>query len=142
MNNVNLIGRLVKDPEVRYSQTNTEMAVARYTLAVNRSFKREGEPEADFINCVAFGKTGQFVEKYFKKGMQTGITGKIQVRSWDNAEGKKQWGTDVIATEVFFADTKKTENEQTNNTSVNTKEQPKQVGYESIPDPTLDDLPF
>lgn len=81
MNKVILMGRLVKEPEVRYSQGAEPIAVARYTLAVNRRFKRQGEPEADFINCVAFGKTGEFAEKYFKKGQLVAITGRLQVRS-------------------------------------------------------------
>lgn len=76
MNKVILMGRLVKEPEVRYSQGAEPIAVARYTLAVNRRFKRQGEPEADFINCVAFGKTGEFAEKYFKKGQLVAITGR------------------------------------------------------------------
>lgn len=106
MNKVILMGRLAREPEVRYSQGTEPLAVARYTLAVNRRFKRQGEPEADFINCVAFGKTGEFAEKYFKKGQMVSVVGRLQVRSWDDNEGKKRWSTDVIVEEQYFAEVK------------------------------------
>lgn len=103
MNKVILMGRLVRDPKVRYSQGNEPLAVARYTLAVNRRFKRQGEQEADFISCVAFGKAGEFAEKYFKKGQMVSIVGRLQVRSWEDREGKKRYATDVIVDEQYFA---------------------------------------
>ena len=106
MNKVILMGRLAREPEVRYSQGTEPLAIARYTLAVNRRFKRQGEPEADFINCVAFGKTGEFAEKYFKKGQMVSVVGRLQVRSWDDNEGKKRWSTDVIVEEQYFAEGK------------------------------------
>ena len=106
MNKVILMGRLVKEPEVRYSQGTEPLAIARYTLAVNRRFKRQGEPEADFINCVAFGKTGEFAEKYFKKGQMVAITGRLQVRSWDK-DGERRYATEVIIEEQHFAESKK-----------------------------------
>ena len=106
MNKVILMGRLVKEPEVRYSQGAEPIAVARYTLAVNRRFKRQGEPEADFINCVAFGKTGEFAEKYFKKGQLVAITGRLQVRSWDK-DGERRYATEVIIEEQHCAESKK-----------------------------------
>ena len=106
MNKVILMGRLVKDPEVRYSQSNEPLAVSRYTLAVNRRFKRQGEPDADFINCVSFGKAGEFAEKYFKKGQMVSVVGRIQVRSWDDKEGNKRWSTDVVVDEQYFAESK------------------------------------
>ena len=106
MNKVILMGRLVRDPEVRYSQGAEPLAVARYTLAVNRRFKRQGEQDADFIGCVAFGKAGEFAEKYFKKGQMVSIIGRLQVRSWDDNEGKKRWSTDVIVEEQYFAEGK------------------------------------
>ena len=106
MNKVILMGRLVKEPEVRYSQGAEPIAVARYTLAVNRRFKRQGEPEADVINCVAFGKTGEFAEKYFKKGQLVAITGRLQVRSWDK-DGERRYATEVIIEEQHFAESKK-----------------------------------
>lgn len=106
MNKVILMGRLAREPEVRYSQGAEPIAVARYTLAVNRRFKRQGEPEADFINCVAFGKTGEFAEKYFKKGQMVSVVGRLQVRSWEDNEGKKRWTTEVIVEEQYFAEGK------------------------------------
>ena len=106
MNKVILMGRLARDPEVRYSQGNEPIAVARYAIAVNRRFKREGEPDADFINCVAFGKAGEFAEKYFKEGQMISIVGRLQVRSWDDTDGKKRWSTDVVVEEQYFAESK------------------------------------
>ena len=107
MNKVILMGRLVRDPEVRYSQGEKPVAVARYTLAVDRRMQKKGENrEADFIGCVAFGKGGEFAEKYFKKGQMVGVCGHLQVRSWDDQEGKKRWSTDVIVDEQYFAGSK------------------------------------
>jgi single-strand DNA-binding protein len=106
MNKVILMGRLTRDPEVRYSQGANPVAVARYTLAVDRRFKREGEPSADFIPCVAFGKGGEFVEKFFKKGQLVSVVGRIQVRSWDDKDGNKRWSTEVITEEHYFAESK------------------------------------
>lgn len=106
MNKVILMGRLAREPEVRYSQGTEPLAIARYTLAVNRRFKRQGEPEADFINCVAFGETGEFAEKYFKKGQMVAITGRLQVRSWDK-DGERRYATEVIIEEQHFAESKK-----------------------------------
>ena len=83
------------------------MAVARYTLAVNRRFKRKDEPEADFIPCVALGKSGEFAEKHFRKGQLVGVIGRLQVRSWEDKEGKKHWTTEVIIEEQHFAESKK-----------------------------------
>ena len=107
MNKVILMGRLAREPEVRYSQGAEPIAVARYTLAVNRRFKRKDEQEADFINCVSFGKSGEFAEKYFHKGQQVSVIGRLQVRSWEDKEGKKRWSTDVIVEEQYFAEGKK-----------------------------------
>lgn len=105
MNKVILMGRLTRSPEVRYSQGSDPVAVARYTLAVNRRFKRKDEPEADFIPCVAFGESGEFAEKYFRKGQLVGVIGRLQVRSWDK-DGKKHWTTEVIIEEQHFAESK------------------------------------
>lgn len=110
MNKVILMGRLTREPEVRYSQGAEPLAVARYTLAVNRRFKRKDEPEADFIPCVAFGKSGEFAEKYFRKGQLVSIVGRLQVRSWEDNEGKKRWTTEVIVEEPYFAESKKNSN--------------------------------
>ena len=110
MNKVILLGRLTKDPEVRYTQTNNTL-VASFTLAVNRRFVKEGEErQSDFINIVAWGKTGEFCSKYFKKGQQIAVVGRIQTRNWDDEQGQKHYITEVIAEEAYFAETKKDEN--------------------------------
>ena len=113
MNKVILMGRLTRDPEVRYTQTSNTL-VASFSLAVNRRFVRQGEErQADFINCVAWNKTGEFVSKYFKKGQQVGIIGRIQTRNYDDEQGIKHYVTEIIAEEVYFAGDKKdaTQNE-------------------------------
>lgn len=106
VNKVILMGRLTKDPDVRYTQGEKPMAVARYTVAVNRVYKRDGEPEADFINCVAFGRTAEFAEKYFRQGIKIAIVGKIQTGSYVNKDGVKVYTTDVIVDEQEFAESK------------------------------------
>ena len=106
MNKVILMGRLTRDPEVRYSQGMEPLAVARFSLAVNRRFKKDGEPDADFINCVAFCKSGEFVERYFKKGQMVSVVGRLQVRSWDDKDGTKRWSTDVVVEETYFAESR------------------------------------
>lgn len=106
MNKVVLVGRLTRDPEVRYTQTNNTM-VATFSLAVRRRFVREGDTQtADFINCVAWSKTGEFVSKYFKKGQMMEVSGRIQTRSYDDANGQKRYVTEVIAEEVGFVGSK------------------------------------
>lgn len=102
MNKVILMGRLVNEPDVKYSNNKEPLAVARYTLAVNRRFSKE--QETDFINCIAFGKLGEFAEKYFKKGQLISIVGRLQVRSWNDQNGQKRWSTDVIIEEQYFAE--------------------------------------
>lgn len=106
MNKVILMGRLTRDPEVKYTQNNNT-AICSFSLAVNRRFKQEGQPEADFINIVSFGKTGEFCGKYFTKGQQVAVCGRIQTRNYDDKEGKKVYVTEVIAEEAYFADSKK-----------------------------------
>ena len=107
MNKVILMGRLTRDPEVRYTQTNNTL-VASFSLAVNRRFVRQGEErQADFINIVAWNKTGEFVSKYFKKGQQVAVIGRLQTRTWDDEQGQKHYVTEVIAEETYFADTKR-----------------------------------
>ena len=107
MNKVILMGRLTRDPEVRYTQTNNAV-VASFSLAVNRRFARQGEErQADFINIVSFGKTGEFCSKYFKKGQQVGVVGRIQTRTWDDDNGQKHYVTEVVAEEAYFADSKR-----------------------------------
>ena len=107
MNKVILMGRLTRDPEVRYTQTNNTL-VASFSLAVNRRFARQGEErQADFFNVVAWSKTGEFCSKYFKKGQQVGVIGRIQTRNWDDEQGQKHYVTEVIAEEAYFADSRK-----------------------------------
>ncbi len=107
MNKVILMGRLTRDPEVRYTQTNNTV-VASFSLAVNRRFVRQGEErQADFINIVAWSKLGEFCSKYFKKGQQVGIIGRIQTRTWDDDQGQKHYVTEVVAEEAYFADSRR-----------------------------------
>ena len=107
LNKVMLLGRLVKDPEMKCTANNT--MVASFSLAVGRSYKKEGQPDADFINIVAWGKTAEFVGKYFVKGQQVAICGRLQTRNYDDKEGRKVYVTEVVAEEVHFADSKKAE---------------------------------
>ncbi|MBQ2801710.1 MAG: single-stranded DNA-binding protein [Lachnospiraceae bacterium] len=106
MNKTILMGRLTRDPEVRYSQTAEPVAISRYTLAVDRKIKREGEQTADFISCIAFGRNAEFAEKYFRKGMKVLITGRIQTGSYTNKDGQKVYTTDVVIEEQEFAESK------------------------------------
>ena len=108
MNKVILMGRLTRDPEVRYSSGDNQMAIARYSLAVDRRGRREGNDgqTADFINCVAFGRAGEFAEKYFHKGIKVLVTGRIQTGSYTNKDGQKVYTTDVIIEEQEFAESK------------------------------------
>ena len=107
MNKVIIIGRFTRDPEIKYSTGENATATARFSLAVNRRFKnKEGNYDADFINCVAFGKTAEFIEKYFTKGMAIGITGRIQTGSYTNKEGQKVYTTDVGVEETEFVESK------------------------------------
>jgi len=106
MNKVILIGRLTKDPEVRYSQSAEPTAVAKFTLAVDRRFKKEGEQDADFIWCKSFGKQGEFAEKYLKKGMQIGVTGRLNVYSYDDTSGQRKWMTEVVTEEIEFTESR------------------------------------
>ena len=142
MNRVILMGRLTRDPEVRYSQGERVMAVARYTLAVDRRVRRNqdsNEQIADFINCVAFDKAGEFAEKYFRQGMRVLISGRIQTGSYTNKDGNKVYTTDIIVDEQEFADSK-------NVSSDNSRLEPTNVvggSFMNIPDGVGDpDLPF
>ncbi|SES69234.1 single-stranded DNA-binding protein [[Clostridium] polysaccharolyticum] len=110
MNKVSLVGRLTRDPDIRYSQESS-MCVASFSVAVDRRFKRQGEQEADFISCKAFGKTAEFIQNYFFKGMKIGLTGRIQTGSYTNREGQKVYTTDVVAEEVEFVESKNNQNQ-------------------------------
>ena len=132
-----LMGRLTRDPEIRYSGTNN-LAVAKYTLAVNRSFKRDGEPDADFINITSFGKAGEFAEKYFKKGQLVCVVGRIQTSSWDK-DGVRQYKTEVIAEEQHFAESKKSSE---NNQQAPPIDGPGPDGFMNLPPGMEEELPF
>lgn len=135
------IGRLTKDVEVRYSQGENSTAIARFTIAVDRKIKKEGEQNADFINCVAFGKTAEFVEKYFSKGSKIVVVGRITTGSYTNKDGQKVYTTDVTVEEVEFAESKHTDggNQQTS------RHAPSSAvgdGFMNIPDGIDEELPF
>ena len=141
MNKVELCGRLTNDPEVRYSQGEKSTAIARYTLAVDRRFKQDGQPTADFIPCVAFGKNGEFAEKYLHKGTKVIVIGRIQTGSYTNKDGQKVYTTDVMVEEQEFAESKNAS--ATNNDSA-TYNKPKtdSNGFMNIPDGIDEALPF
>lgn len=138
MNKVILMGRLTRDPEVKYSASN--MAVARYTLAVDRRFKKEGEATADFINCVAFGKAGEFAEKYFRQGTKIGVVGRVQTGSYTNKDGQKVYTTDIVVEEQEFAESKNAN--QNNSVNSNNPAQATDDGFMNIPAGIDEELPF
>lgn len=141
MNKVVLMGRLTRDPDVRYSQGQEPICIARYTLAVDRRFKKDGEPGADFIGCVAFGRLAEFAEKYLRQGTKVVITGRIQTGSYTNKEGHKVYTTDVVIEEQEFAESKKAAGEG-ENTQAPPSEQAPPDGFINIPDGIDDELPF
>ena len=158
MNKVILMGRLTRDPEVRYSTGNNPMAIARYTLAVDRRYKKDGEAEADFISCVSFGKTAEFAEKYYRQGLKIVVSGRIQTGSYTNREGQKVYTTEVVVEEQEFAESKSasqgsggnTSNNRSNNTpnqasnnGRNSSSDPYPAdGFMNIPDVIDEELPF
>lgn len=122
MNKVILMGRLTRDPEVRYSQTvssGADVAVARYSLAVDRVGAKDGQPSADFINCVAFGKNAEFAEKYLYKGTKILIDGRIQTGSYTNKDGQKVYTTDIIVERHEFCESKSSAAAESNNSFIN-----------------------
>ena len=146
MNKVVLMGRLTRDPDVRYSQGETPLAIARYTLAVDRRFKRNGEQDADFINCVAFGRTAEFAEKYLKQGTKMVVSGRIQTGSYTNRDGVKVYTTEVVIEEQDFAESKAA---AAQNSSMGVPQpsapQPSaaaSVGFMNFPDGLEEVLPF
>ena len=139
MNKTILLGRLTKNPEIKFSQTNN-VKVATFSLAVNRRFVRQGEErQADFINIVAWSKLGEFCSKYFKKGQQVAITGRIQTRTWDDDQGQKHYVTEVVAEEAYFAEGKK-DSGASNDPFANNSGQTNDGSDFEIP--ANDDLPF
>ena len=144
MNKVILMGRLTRDPEVRYSAGENALAIARYTLAVDRRFRRDGEANADFINCVSFGRTAEFAEKYFRQGLKIAVTGRIQTGSYTNKDGQKVYTTDVVVEECEFAESK---NAAGDNSGFTPSDRPSPSsaagdGFMNIPDGIDEELPF
>lgn len=145
MNKVITVGRLVRDPETRYSGESNSMAVCRYTLAVDRKFKKDGEPTADFINYVAFGKTAEFAEKYFTRGLRVAVSGRIQTGSYTNRDGQKVYTTDVVVEEHEIAQSRsEASNQQESNRQPENSPygEDKDNGFMKIPDGIDDELPF
>ena len=142
MNSVQLVGRFTRDPEIKY--TSGGSSVSRFSLAVDRRFKAEDGPDADFINCVAFGKTAEFIEKYFHKGQRIGLNGRIQTGSYTNQEGKKVYTTDVVAENVEFVESKSNSSDSNTGGSDNTNDGFGQAGdgFMDIPDGIDEELPF
>ena len=140
------MGRLTRDPEVRYSQGENPTAIARYTLAVDRRFNRNNDDQsADFINCVAFGRAGEFAEKYFRKGIKIAITGRIQTGSYTNKDGVKVYTTDIVIEEQEFAESKNSSSgaESGNSNSNSNSNFPSNGdGFMNIPDGIDEELPF
>ena len=145
MNKVILMGRLTRDPEVRYSQGENSTAIARYTLAVDRRFRRnnDGEQTADFIGCVAFGRSAEFAEKYFRQGLKVIVTGRIQTGSYTNKEGQKVYTTDVVVEEQEFAESKSA-SDNAGGFAPADRPSPSSAGdgFMNIPDGIDEELPF
>lgn len=144
MNKVILMGRLTKDPDVRYSQGENGTAVARYTLAVDRRFRRDGDQSADFIPCVAFGKSAEWAEKYLHQGTKIVVTGRIQTGSYTNRDGNKVYTTDVILEDQEFAESKASGDSNGANAGQQNKPKPfdEDDGFMNIPDGIDEELPF
>lgn len=148
MNKVILMGRLTRDPEIRYSNGENACAVAHYTLAVDRRFKRQDDEQtADFIRCVTFGKNAEFAENYLKKGTKICVSGRIQTGSYTNGEGQKVYTTDVVVEEHDFAESRAaSQTSSENENSGNTQEPPAgsadDNGFMNIPDGIDEELPF
>ena len=145
MNKIILLGRLTRDPEVRYSQGDNASAVARYTLAVDRRFRRDGEATADFINCVAFGRSAEFAERYLRQGTKIVATGRIQTGSYTNRDGQKVYTTDVVVEDQEFAESKAASGTPSNNFQASPAPAPSTDigdGFMNIPDGIDEELPF
>lgn len=143
MNRVILMGRLTKDPNVRYTTGENQTAVARFTLAVDRRFAKRDDPNAqtaDFIGCVAFGKTGEFVDKYLRQGTKVAIVGRIQTGQYENSDGQRVYTTDVVAEEIEFAESKKAGGETT---APATAKPSADTSFVNIPNSIVEDeIPF
>lgn len=144
MNKTILMGRLTRDPDVRYSQGENPIAIARYTLAVNRRFKKDGEDAADFISCLCFRKAAEFAEKYLRQGTKITVCGRIQTGSYTNKEGQKVYTTEVVVEEQEFAESKATNEgrEQSDRQAQQNAPAPGTDGFMNIPDGIDEELPF
>lgn len=139
MNKVILTGRFTRDPEVRY--TNDGTSIARFSIAVNRRFVKEGsDQKADFLNCVAFGRSAEFIEKYFTKGMKADLSGRIQTGSYTNKDGVKVYTTDIVVEEIEFGESKGSSQAPTVSPALNPEADPD--GFMSIPDGIDEEMPF
>ncbi len=134
MNKVIMIARLVRDPDIRYSQAAEPMAIAKFSIAVSRKKKKDGEPDADFFNVTAFGKLGEFVEKYLKQGTKIALTGKLQNNNYTDKNGVKRYEVQIIAEEIEFAGAKKEESGMAPEADND--------GFVAVPDSAIQDLPF
>lgn len=141
MNKCVLMGRLTRDPEVRYTQGDNASAVARFSLAIDRRFKKDGEQTADFISCVAFGKTGEFIEKYGRQGTKFVVEGRIQTGSYTNKDGQKVYTTDVVVEQVEFAESKASADGNATNNTANSNT-PTDTSFMDISDDISEELPF
>ena len=144
MNKVILMGRLTRDPEVRYSQGDSATAVGRYTLAVDRRFRRDGDASADFINCVAFGRAAEFAEKYLRQGTKVVVTGRIQTGSYTNRDGVKVYTTDVVVEDQEFAESKAASGSNSGFQPTSSPAPSTDIGdgFMNIPDGIDEELPF
>lgn len=149
MNKVILMGRLTRDPNVRYTAGDNPMAIARYTLAVDRRFKRENEATADFISCVAFGRAAEFAERYFRQGIRIVVSGRIQTGSYTNRDGNKVYTTDVVVEEQEFAESKAVSDSHVGQVAsmgapapTPTPSMASADGFMNIPDGIDEELPF
>lgn len=142
MNKVILVGRLTRDPEIRQSQGGNSMVIARYTVAVERRFKRENEPTADFISCIAFGKAAEFAEKYFRQGMRVSVAGRIQTGSYTNKDGVRVYTTDVVIEEQEFAESRSEQEGKNNSAPAPAPSSNEGDGFMNIPDGIDEELPF
>lgn len=139
MNSVNLTGRLTRDPDIRYTDGGT--SIARFSVAVDRKFAQENGPKADFPNCIAFGKTAEFIEKWFSKGMKIEVTGRIQTGSYKNQDGNTVYTTDVVAEQVGFAESRAS-NSANNSSTRGGNPAPGDDGFMDIPADIEDEMPF
>ena len=147
MNKVILLGNLTRDPEIRYSQGEKQIAVSRFSLAVNRRFANDGETNADFFNCTAFGKTAEFIEKYFRQGSRMSLVGRIENNNYTNKNGEKVYSVQIMVEEVEFAESKAVSDSHVAQASRQSMPSPAPAaasadGFMNIPDGIDEELPF